>query len=172
MTNDTCDGYRAAAAIPRLYDIMKEKDALYAKSRIFPRRTESRAAELEGEFAELDGWEAESRGQTSSCNGLGIGHGAARRADEHTCPSSQKVKVLLAQALFGSPRHHPAGRAHQRPGHRQPSNGWKNSLLDYDGTMIVVVRHDRHFLNAVCTHIVDIDYNKVQDVCGQLRFLV
>lgn len=98
----------------RLYDIMKEKEALYAKED-FTDADGEKAAELEGEFAEMNGWEAETEAD-QLLNGLGI------PMDLHTAPMSaldgrQKVKVLLAQALFGPAVHRAAGRAHQRPGH-------------------------------------------------------
>ena len=149
----------------RLYDIMKEKEALYAKED-FTDADGEKAAELEGEFAEMNGWEAETEAD-QLLNGLGI------PMDLHTAPMSaldgrQKVKVLLAQALFGQPSIILLD---------EPTNGldiesidWlEEFLMDYPGT-IIVVSHDRHFLNAVCTHIVDIDYNKVQMYAGNYDF--
>ena len=149
----------------RLYDIMKEKEALYAKED-FTDADGEKAAELEGEFAEMNGWEAETEAD-QLLNGLGI------PMDLHTAPMSaldgrQKVKVLLAQALFGRPSIVLLD---------EPTNGldiesidWlEEFLMDYPGT-IIVVSHDRHFLNAVCTHIVDIDYNKVQMYAGIYDF--
>ena len=149
----------------RLYDIMKEKEALYAKED-FTDADGEKAAELEGEFAEMNGWEAETEAD-QLLNGLGI------PMDLHTAPMSaldgrQKVKVLLAQALFGRPSIVLLD---------EPTNGldiesidWLEAfLMDYPGT-IIVVSHDRHFLNAVCTHIVDIDYNKVQMYAGNYDF--
>ena len=149
----------------RLYDIMKEKEALYAKED-FTDADGEKAAELEGEFAEMNGWEAETEAD-QLLNGLGI------PMDLHTAPMSaldgrQKVKVLLAQALFGRPSIVLLD---------EPTNGldiesidWlEEFLMDYPGT-IIVVSHDRHFLNAVCTHIVDIDYNKVQMYAGNYDF--
>ena len=149
----------------RLYDIMKEKEALYAKEDFTDADGET-AAELEGEFAEMNGWEAETEAD-QLLNGLGI------PMDLHTAPMSaldgrQKVKVLLAQALFGRPSIVLLD---------EPTNGldiesidWlEEFLMDYPGT-IIVVSHDRHFLNAVCTHIVDIDYNKVQMYAGNYDF--
>lgn len=149
----------------RLYDIMKEKEALYAKED-FTDAYGEKAAELEGEFAEMNGWEAETEAD-QLLNGLGI------PMDLHTAPMSaldgrQKVKVLLAQALFGRPSIVLLD---------EPTNGldiesidWlEEFLMDYPGT-IIVVSHDRHFLNAVCTHIVDIDYNKVQMYAGNYDF--
>lgn len=149
----------------RLYDIMKEKEALYAKED-FTDADGEKAAELEGEFAEMNGWEAETEAD-QLLNGLGI------PMDLHTAPMSaldgrQKVKVLLAQALFGRPSIVLLD---------EPTNGldiesidWlEEFLMDYPGT-IIVVSHDRHFLNVVCTHIVDIDYNKVQMYAGNYDF--
>ena len=149
----------------RLYDIMKEKEALYAKED-FTDADGEKAAELEGEFAEMNGWEAETEAD-QLLNGLGS------PMDLHTAPMSaldgrQKVKVLLAQALFGRPSIVLLD---------EPTNGldiesidWlEEFLMDYPGT-IIVVSHDRHFLNAVCTHIVDIDYNKVQMYAGNYDF--
>ena len=149
----------------RLYDIMKEKESLYAKED-FTDADGEKAAELEGEFAEMNGWEAETEAD-QLLNGLGI------PMDLHTAPMSaldgrQKVKVLLAQALFGRPSIVLLD---------EPTNGldiesidWlEEFLMDYPGT-IIVVSHDRHFLNAVCTHIVDIDYNKVQMYAGNYDF--
>ena len=149
----------------RLYDIMKEKEALYAKED-FTDADGEKAAELEGEFAEMNGWEAETEAD-QLLNGLGI------PMDLHTAPMSaldgrQKVKVLLAQALFGRPSIVLLD---------EPTNGldiesidWlEEFLMDYPGT-IIVVSHDRHFLNAVCTHIGDIDYNKVQMYAGNYDF--
>ena len=150
---------------PKLYAIMKEKDALYAKPD-FSEADGERAAELEGEFAELDGWEAESQAD-QLLNGLGIPM-EQHAVQMNTLSERQKVKVLLAKALFGSPSIILLD---------EPTNGldidsieWlEEFLIDYDGT-ILVVSHDRHFLNAVCTHIVDIDYNKVQMYAGNYDF--
>ena len=149
----------------RLYGIMKEKDALYAKED-FSDADGERAGELEAEFAELGGWEAETEAD-QLLNGLGI------PMELHYAPMSsldgrQKVKVLLAQALFGQPSIILLD---------EPTNGldidsidWlEDFLMDYYGT-IIVVSHDRHFLNAVCTHTVDIDYNKVQLYMGNYDF--
>ena len=149
----------------KLYDIMKEKEALYAKPD-FSDADGERAAELEGEFAEMNGWDAETEAD-QLLNGLGI------PMELHYAPMSsldgrQKVKVLLAQALFGQPTIILLD---------EPTNGldidaidWlENFLIDYPYT-IIVVSHDRHFLNAVCTHTVDIDYNKVQMYAGNYDF--
>ena len=150
---------------PRLYAIMKEKDELYAKPD-FSETDGERAAELEGEFAELGGWEAESQAD-QLLNGLGIPM-EQHTALMNTLSERQKVKVLLAKALFGSPSIILLD---------EPTNGldiesieWlEEFLINYDGT-ILVVSHDRHFLNAVCTHIVDIDYSKVQMYAGNYDF--
>ena len=149
----------------RLYAIMQEKDALYAKED-FTDADGERAAVLEGEFAEMDGWEAETE-VDRLLNGLGI------PMELHTAQMSaldgrQKVKVLLAKALFGSPTIILLD---------EPTNGldidavnWlEEFLIDYPYT-IIVVSHDRHFLNSVCTHTVDIDYNKVQMYAGNYDF--
>ena len=149
----------------RLYDIMKEKDALYAKPD-FSEADGEKAAELEGEFAEMDGWNAESDAATL-LTGLGI------PAEEHTMlmselPAGDKFKVLLAQALFGNPDilllDEPTNNLDNR------SVAWlEDFLMDFPGTLIVV-SHDRWFLNNVCTHIVDIDYNQVKMYVGNYDF--
>ena len=149
----------------RLYDIMQEKDALYAKPD-FSEADGEKAAELEGEFAEMDGWNAESDAATL-LTGLGI------PAEEHTMMMSElqagdKFKVLLAQALFGNPDilllDEPTNNLDNR------SVAWlEDFLMDFPGTLIVV-SHDRWFLNNVCTHIVDIDYNQVKMYVGNYDF--
>ena len=150
---------------PRLYQVMKEKDALYSKED-FSDEDGIRAAELEAEFAELNGWEAESEA-SKLIQGLGL-------TDEYlylgmaSLKESEKVKVLLAQALFGNPDIILLD---------EPTNGldidaviWlENFLLDYFGT-VLVVSHDRHFLNDVCTNIVDIDYNGIKMYVGNYEF--
>ncbi len=149
----------------RLYDIMKEKDAIYAKED-FTEEDGIRASELENEFAELNGWEAESDAATL-LNGLGID------TEMHTMQMSElngsdKVKVLLAQALFGNPdillldepTNHLDLAAIQ----------WlEEFLINFDNT-VIVVSHDRYFLNKVCTHIADIDYSKIQLYAGNYDF--
>ena len=149
----------------RLYDIMKEKDELYAKED-FSEADGERAGELEAEFAELGGWDAETE-VNQLLSGLGLSTDL-HYAQMDSLDGRQKVKVLLAQALFGQPSIILLD---------EPTNGldiesidWlEEFLMDYYGT-IIVVSHDRHFLNAVCTHIVDIDYNKVQMYAGNYDF--
>ncbi len=149
----------------RLYEIMKEKDALYAKED-FSDEDGIKASELEAEFAELNGWEAESDA-SKLIQGLGL-------SDEYlytemsNLKESEKVKVLLAQALFGNPDIILLD---------EPTNGldidaviWlENFLADYFGT-VLVVSHDRHFLNDVCTNIVDIDYSGIKMYVGNYEF--
>ena len=145
----------------RLYEIMKEKEAIYAKAD-FTEEDGMKASELEGEFATLNGWEAESDAATL-LNGLGIDtelHGKLL-AD---LDGPQKVKVLLAQALFGNPDILLLD---------EPTNhldleaiAWlEEFLINFDNT-VIVVSHDRYFLNKVCTHIADIDYAKIQLYAG------
>lgn len=148
-----------------LYDIMIEKDAIYAKPD-FSEEDGVRAGELEARFAELDGWEAESDA-AALLNGLGVS------SDKHYTLMSgldgrDKVKVLLAQALFRKPDVVLLD---------EPTNDldiecieWlEEFLMDFPGA-VIVVSHDRHFLNAVCTHIVDIDYNRIQMYTGNYDF--
>lgn len=149
----------------RLYDIMKQKDAIYAKED-FTEEDGILASELEGEFATLNGWEAESDAATL-LNGLGI------ETELHytlmkDLNGSQKVKVLLAQALFGNPDILLLD---------EPTNHldldairWlEDFLIDFENT-VIVVSHDRYFLNKVCTHIADIDYAKIQLYAGNYDF--
>ena len=149
----------------RLYEIMKEKDELYAKED-FTDADGERASELEGEFAELDGWSAESNAETI-LTGLGISlHLEHKLMSE--LDGSQKVKVLLAQALFGNPDilllDEPTNYLDIQ------SVRWlENFLLDFPNT-VIVVSHDRHFLNKVCTHICDIDFGKIQMYVGNYDF--
>jgi ATPase subunit of ABC transporter with duplicated ATPase domains len=149
----------------RLYDVMKEKDALYAKED-FTDEDGVRASVLEGEFAEMNGWDAETE-ISQILQGLGIG------SDLHysymrDLNGGDKVKVMLAQAIFG------------RPGIillDEPTNNldiesinWlEDFLLDFEG-LVIVVSHDRHFLNTVCTHIVDIDFKKISMYVGNYDF--
>ncbi len=149
----------------RLYDIMQEKDALYAKED-FTDADGDRAAELEGEFAELNGWEAESE-VSKLIQGLGLDE-SLLYMQMSELDGNQKVKILLAQALFGSPDIILLD---------EPTNHldifavrWLEEFLtDYPGT-VLVVSHDRHFLNNVCTHIVDFDYGKVKMYVGNYEF--
>ena len=149
----------------RLYDIGKEKEALYAKEEM----TEAdgiRACELEEEYAELGGWEAESDA-SRILQGLGIGT-ELHYNDMATLDARLKVKVLLAQALFGNPdllmMDEPTNNLDI-----DAVNWLEDFLLDFEGT-VIVVSHDRHFLNTICTHIVDIDYNKIKMYVGNYDF--
>ncbi|MGD9568031.1 MAG: ABC-F family ATP-binding cassette domain-containing protein [Sedimentibacter sp.] len=149
----------------RLYEIMKEKDALYAKED-FTDEDGVKASELEGEFAEMNGWDAETE-VAQILQGLGVGtelHYSYMRE----LNGGDKVKVMLAQALFG------------RPGIillDEPTNNldidsinWlEDFLLEFEG-LVIVVSHDRHFLNTVCTHIVDIDFKKIKMYVGNYDF--
>lgn len=149
----------------RLYNIMKEKDALYAKSD-FSEADGMRAGELEGEFAELNGWDAEP-----DAAALLIGLGIPRELHDKKMSElsgNEKVRVLLAQALFGRPHNllldEPTNHLDLE------SIQWlENFLMDYEGT-VIVVSHDRHFLNKVCTHIADIDFGKIQLYVGNYDF--
>ena len=149
----------------QLYDIMIEKDAIYAKED-FSEEDGIRASELEGEFAEMNGWEAESDAATL-LNGLGI------ETDLHysqmaDLTGSQKVKVLLAQALFGNPD---ILLLDEPTNHLDlPAIEWlEEFLINFDNT-VIVVSHDRYFLNKVCTHTADIDYGKIQLYAGNYDF--
>ena len=149
----------------RLYEIMKEKEAIYAKED-FTDEDGIKASELEGEFATMNGWEAESDA-ASLLNGLGI------ETDLHykmmkDMTGPQKVKVLLAQALFGNPDILLLD---------EPTNhldldaiAWlEEFLINFENT-VIVVSHDRYFLNKVCTQIADIDYGKIQLYAGNYDF--
>ena len=149
----------------RLYDIMKEKDAIYMKED-FSDEDGIRASELEAEFAEMDGWNAESDAATL-LNGLGVS------TEEHyslmkDLDGAKKVKVLLARALFGNPDILLLD---------EPTNhldldaiGWlEEFLINFENT-VIVVSHDRYFLNKVCTHTADIDYGKIQLYAGNYDF--
>ena len=149
----------------RLYEIMKEKDAIYAKED-FTEEDGIKASELEAEFANMDGWEAESDAATL-LNGLGI------PTDIHykqmsELPASDKVKILLAQALFGNPDilllDEPTNHLDL-----DAINWLEEFLINFDNT-VIVVSHDRYFLNKVCTHIADIDYAKIQLYAGNYDF--
>ena len=141
----------------KLYDIMKEKDEIYSKPD-FSDEDGLRASELEAEFAELNGWEAESDA-SKLIQGLGLSE-SLLYSQMSALTGNEKVKVLLAQALFGSPDiillDEPTNNLDV-----MAINWLEDFLLDYEGT-VIVVSHDRHFLNTVCTHIVDVDYTKIR----------
>ena len=149
----------------RLYEIMKEKDASYAKED-FTDEDGIRASEREGEFAEMNGWEAESDAATL-LNGLGI-ETELHYAQMADLTGSQKVKVLLAQALFGNPD---ILLLDEPTNHLDlPAIEWlEEFLINFDNT-VIVVSHDRYFLNKVCTHTADIDYGKIQLYAGNYDF--
>lgn len=149
----------------RLYQISKEKDELYAKED-FSDEDGIRASVLEGEFAELNGWESETEA-SKLIQGLGLDNGLLY-SQMNTLDGNDKVKILLAQALFG----HPDIILLDEPTNHldiQSKNWLEDFLLEYTGT-IIVVSHDRHFLNTVCTHIVDIDYSKIKVFVGNYDF--
>lgn len=149
----------------QLWDVMNEKDALYSKTD-FTEEDGHRASELEEKFADMDGWNAESAA-ANLLSGLGI------REDLHhkkvsELSAKEKVKVLLAQALFGKPDNLLLD---------EPTNdldletvNWLENYLAYFESTVLVVSHDRHFLDAICTHIVDIDFSKVQLFPGNYSF--
>lgn len=148
-----------------LYKIMEEKNAIYMKAD-FSDEDGIRAAELEGEFAELNGWEAESEAAVL-LNGLGIDSSLHDKLMKELT-GSEKVKVLLAQALFGKPDvlllDEPTNHLDIRAIH------WlEEFLINFENT-IIVVSHDRHFLNKVCTHIADLDFSKIQLYVGNYDF--
>ena len=149
----------------RLYSVGKEKDALYEKPD-FSDEDGLRASELEAEFAELGGWEAESDA-SQILQGLGVPTELHNDLMADTDPRL-KVKVLLAQALFGNPDivmlDEPTNNLDI-----ESINWLEDFLLDFPGT-VIVVSHDRHFLNTVCTHIVDIDYDKIKMYVGNYDF--
>ena len=149
----------------RLYEIMKEKDELYAKED-FTEEDGDRAGQLESEFAELNGWEAESDA-SKLIQGLGLSEDILY-SQMSTLSGNEKVKVLLAQALFGNPDIIMLD---------EPTNhldmdaiAWlEEFLINFENT-VIVVSHDRYFLNKVCTHIADIDYSKIQLYAGNYDF--
>ena len=149
----------------RLYSIMKEKDALYAKEN-FSDEDGIKASELEGEFADLNGWEAESEASTL-LQGLGLGTDTHyKRVSELT--GSEKIKVLLAQALFGNP----GVLVLDEPTNHldiKAVNWLEEFLINFEGT-VIVVSHDRHFLNSVCTHMADVDFGKIKLYTGNYDF--
>ncbi len=150
---------------PRLYEIMMEKETLYAKED-FSDEDGIRAAELEAEFSELGGWEAESEA-AKLIKGLGLDQDLLYEI-MGALDGKQKVKILLAKALFGSPD---IILLDEPTNHLDlASVDWFESfLLDFPGT-VIVVSHDRHFLNTVCTHIVDIDFGKISVYVGNYDF--
>lgn len=149
----------------RLYKIKQEKDAIYMKAD-FSEEDGMRAAELEGEFAELNGWEAESEA-ASLLHGLGIEE-EKHQMKMAELEGSEKVKVLLAQALFGEPDvlllDEPTNHLDLK------AIRWlEEFLINFENT-VIVVSHDRHFLNKVCTHIADLDFGKIQIYVGNYDF--
>ena len=149
----------------RLYEIMKEKDAIYMKED-FTEEDGIRASELEGEFAELNGWEAESDAAIL-LNGLGI-EPELHYSMMRDLDGGQKVKVLLAKALFGNPD---VLLLDEPTNHLDlDAIAWlEEFLINFENT-VIVVSHDRYFLNKVCTHIADIDYGKIQLYAGNYDF--
>ncbi|RDW20468.1 ABC-F family ATP-binding cassette domain-containing protein [Oceanobacillus chungangensis] len=149
----------------KLYKVKQEKDAIYMKAD-FSEEDGMRAAELEGEFAEMNGWEAESDAAIL-LKGLGIDESLHTKKMSEL-PEDQKVKVLLAQSLFGNPDILLLD---------EPTNGldlqaiqWlEEFLINFENT-VIVVSHDRHFLNKVCTHIADVDFGKIQIYVGNYDF--
>ena len=149
----------------RLYDVMKEKDALYAKED-FSDADGVRASELEAEFADMDGWEAESD-VSRLIQGLGLSEDILY-AEMASLTAKEKVKVLLAQALFGKPDIILLD---------EPTNHldiqaieWLEDFILECESLIIVVSHDRHFLNTVCTNIVDVDYGGIRMYVGNYEF--
>ena len=149
----------------RLYEVMKEKDALYAKPD-FSDEDGIRAAELEGEFAQMDGWNAEADAETM-LNGLGIEMELHHKM-MNELKGSEKVKVLLAKALFGNPD---ILLLDEPTNHLDlVSIEWlEDFLINFENT-VIVVSHDRYFLNKVCTNIADIDYGKITLFAGNYDF--
>ncbi|MFA6308903.1 MAG: ATP-binding cassette domain-containing protein, partial [Clostridia bacterium] len=150
---------------PRLYEIMKQKEELYAKED-FSDADGLLVSELEGEFLKLNGWESESEA-SRLIQGLNL-DAQTLNSDMKTLSSSEKVKVLLAQALFGEPEiillDEPSNNLDIKA-----VNWLEDFLIEYLGT-VIVVSHDRHFLNNVCTHIVDIDFTKIKLYTGNYEF--
>ncbi|CEI73174.1 MULTISPECIES: ABC-F family ATP-binding cassette domain-containing protein [Romboutsia] len=150
----------------RLYSIMKEKDALYMKPD-FTEEDGIKAAELEGEFAELDGWDAETNAERLLM-GLGIPKEVHYKQMKELT-GGEKVKVLLAQALFGKPEilimDEPTNHLDFQ------SINWLNEfIMGLEDSIVIVVSHDRHFLNQICTNIVDVDFGKIQMYVGNYDF--
>ena len=149
----------------KLLEVMKEKDAIYAKPD-FSDEDGVRAAELESSFAEMNGWEAESDA-ASLLSGLGIEEALHNKLMKEL-KDDEKVKVLLAQALFGNPDilllDEPTNHLDAK------AIAWlENFIMNFPNT-VIVVSHDRHFLNKVCTHMVDIDFSKVKLFVGNYDF--
>ncbi|WP_031476182.1 ABC-F family ATP-binding cassette domain-containing protein [Agathobaculum desmolans] len=151
---------------PRLLEVMHEKDALYTKED-FTEEDGNRAAELEAEFAEMGGWDAETEA-SQLLNGLGLDADAILYTEMKNLGDVEKVKVLLARALFGKPDilllDEPTNHLDI-----QAVRWLEDFLADFEGT-VLVVSHDRHFLNNVCTHIVDIDFGKIKLYVGNYEF--
>ncbi|VVS94943.1 ABC-F family ATP-binding cassette domain-containing protein [Desulfoluna spongiiphila] len=149
----------------RLYDIMVERDAIYAKAE-FTEEDGIRSGDLEAEFAEMNGYEAEAEAAVL-LNGLGISE-EMRHLKMKELEGGDKVRVLLAQALFGNPDvlllDEPTNHLDLK------SIAWLEDFLDRFQNTVIVVSHDRHFLNQVCTHIADIDYGKIQVFVGNYDF--
>ena len=150
----------------RLYEIMKEKDALYMKED-FSEEDGIKAAELEGEFAELDGWDAETNAE-KILMGLGIDKELHYKQMKEL-EGGEKVKVLLAQALFGKPEilllDEPTNHLDFK------SIEWLNNfIMELEYSIVIVVSHDRHFLNQICTHIVDVDFGQIKIYVGNYDF--
>ncbi|SHJ42504.1 ABC-F family ATP-binding cassette domain-containing protein [Tepidibacter formicigenes] len=150
----------------RLYEIIREKDALYMKAN-FTDEDGIKAAELEGEFAELNGWEAETEAEIILM-GLGISKDLHHKQMKELT-GAEKVKVLLAQALFGKPdillMDEPTNHLDFK------SINWlENFIMDLEDSVVIVVSHDRHFLNKVCTHMADVDFGKIQMYVGNYDF--
>ncbi|MDD2481741.1 MAG: ATP-binding cassette domain-containing protein [Lutispora sp.] len=163
------DEYKVIEAVimgnARLYEIMKEKDELYAKAD-FTDEDGIKAAELEGEFAELNGWEAESDASIL-LQGLGLGT-ELHEKHMNELTGSEKIKVLLAQALFGKPGililDEPTNNLDIKA-----INWLEEFLIEFEGT-VIVVSHDRYFLNKVCTHMCDVDFGKIKLYVGNYDF--
>ncbi|MCJ8166214.1 ATP-binding cassette domain-containing protein [Pontibacter sp. E15-1] len=163
------DEYQALQTVimghKRLHAIMQEKDAVYAKPD-FSEADGLRAAELEGEFADLEGWNAEYEA-AELLSGLGISE-ELHYAQMKDLSGSEKVRVLLAQALFGNPDilllDEPTNHLDAE------SIMWLENFLDNFKNTVIVVSHDRHFLDAVCTHVADIDFGKIQMFAGNYSF--
>lgn len=163
------DEYKVIEAVimgnARLYEIMKEKDELYAKAD-FTDEDGIKAAELEGEFSELNGWEAESDASIV-LQGLGLDTELHEKY-MHELTGAEKIKVLLAQALFGKPGililDEPTNNLDIKA-----INWLEEFLIEFEGT-VIVVSHDRHFLNKVCTHMCDVDFGKIKLYVGNYDF--